>query len=152
MKGLASGAFAALILAGAGLFWWQGRAQVEEAAPPPPEIEASADLDALPSANPGDMRGPELPEATELTREQRRFFRYDRDRDLRITRREMLSSRTKAFRKLDKDGNNLLTFEEWAVATVDRFDGADANRDNSLTPEEFRTTAPKRTARPACRC
>ncbi len=152
MKGLASGAFAALILAGAGLFWWQGRAQVEEAAPPPPTLEASADPDALPSADPGEMRGPDLPEATELTREQRRFFRYDRDRDSRITRREMLSTRTKAFRKLDKDGNNLLTFEEWAVTTVERFEGADADSDNELTPDEFRTTAPKRRARPACRC
>lgn len=152
MRGLASGAFAALILAGAGLFWWQGRAQVEEAAPPPPEIEASLDPEALPSADPGDLRGPDLPEATELTREQRRFYRYDRDRDQRITRGEMLSSRTKAFRKLDKDGNNLLTFEEWAVATVDRFEGADADRDNALTPEEFRTTAPKQRAKPACRC
>lgn len=152
MKGLATGAFAALMLAGAGLFWWQGRAQVEESAPPPPGIEASADPEALPSADPGNLRGPDLPEATELTREQRRFFRYDRNRDLRITRREMLSSRTKAFRKLDTDGNNLLTFEEWAVTTVDRFDRADADRDNQLTPAEFRTTAPKRPARPACRC
>ena len=150
MKGLASGAFAALVLAGAGLFWWQGRAQVEQAAPPP-EIEEIVDPEELPSADPGDMRGPDLPEATELTREQRRFFRYDRNRDLQITRREMLSTRTKAFRKLDKDGNNLLTFEEWAVTTVDRFDGADADQDNELTPEEFRTTAPKRKPKPACR-
>lgn len=150
MKGLASGAFAALILAGAGLFWWQGRAQVEEAAPPP--LQVSSTPDGLPSADPGDMRGPDLPEATELTREQRRFFRYDRNRDLKITRREMLSTRTAAFRKLDKDGNNLLTFEEWAVATVDRFEGADADGDNELTPAEFRTTAPKRRAQPACRC
>lgn len=152
MKGLASGAFAALVLAGAGSFWWQGRAQVEEAAPPPPEIEKVAEPDELPSADPGDLRGPDLPQATELTREQRRFFRYDRNRDLQITRREMLSTRTKAFRKLDKDGNNLLTFEEWAVTTVDRFEGADADDDNSLTPNEFRTTAPKRRAKPACRC
>ena len=151
MKGLASGAFLALVLAGAGVFWWQGRAQVEEAAPPP-EIEEAVDPEVLPSVDPGDMRGPDLPEATELTREQRRFFRYDRNRDLRITRREMLSTRTKAFRKLDKDGNNLLTFEEWAVATVDRFEGADADADNELTPEEFRTTAPKRRTKPACRC
>ena len=151
MKGLVSGAFIALVLAGAGLFWWQGRAQVEEAAPPPPAAE-SAVPDTLPSADPGDQRGPDLPEATELTREQRRFFRYDRNRDLKITRREMLSTRTAAFRKLDKDGNNLLTFEEWAVATVDKFEGADADGDNELTPVEFRTTAPKRKARPACRC
>ncbi|MXP09509.1 EF-hand domain-containing protein [Pseudoblastomonas halimionae] len=151
MKGLVSGAFIALVLAGTGLFWWQGRAQVEEAAPPPPVAE-SAVPDTLPSVDPGDQRGPDLPEATELTREQRRFFRYDRNRDLKITRREMLSTRTAAFRKLDKDGNNLLTFEEWAVATVDKFEGADSDGDNELTPSEFRTTAPKRKPKPACRC
>ena len=50
------------------------------------------------------MIGPEPPEATELTREERRFFRYDRNRDRRITRTEMLSTRTDAFRKLDVDG------------------------------------------------
>ena len=85
-------------------------------------------------------------------REQKRFFRYDRNRDLKITRSEMLSSRTAAFRKLDKDGNNLLTFEEWAVATVDKFEGADGDGNRELSPEEFATTAPKRRAKPACRC
>ena len=66
------------------------------------------------------MEGPAPPEASELTREQQRFFRYDRDRDWRISRNEMLSTRSDAFRKLDVDGNNLLTFEEWAVATVEK--------------------------------
>ena len=62
---------------------------------------------ALPKADPADLTGPAPPEATELTREQRRFFRYDRNRDLKITRNEMLSTRSDAFRKLDKDGNKV---------------------------------------------
>jgi Ca2+-binding EF-hand superfamily protein len=102
------------------------------------------------------MEGPTPPEASELTREQRRFFRYDRNRDLTITRNEMLSTRSDAFRKLDADGNNLLTFEEWAATTANRFDGADADGNGELTPREFRTTAkpsPTRTPRRSnCRC
>jgi hypothetical protein len=146
------GAVGALILAGVGIFWWQGRAEVERGAPPPEPPEISSAADTLPLADPGDLRGPEPPEATKLTREQRRFYRYDRDRDRRISRNEMLSTRTDAFRKLDKDGNNLLTFEEWAVTTVERFEGADANGDRWLSPEEFAKTAPRRLARPDCRC
>lgn len=149
------GAFVALLLVGIGLFWWQGRAEVEQGAPPPEPLPVSEGVTEpeLPQADITDIRGPTPPEATELTREERRFFRYDRNRDRKITRNEMLSSRTDAFRKLDTDGNNLLTFEEWAVATAERFDGADANGDRELSPEEFATTAPKRKARkPACRC
>ncbi|ABC63364.1 EF-hand domain-containing protein [Erythrobacter litoralis] len=148
------GAVGALVLVGVGVFWWQGRAVVEIGAPPPlPEpVETPAEPE-IPQADITDLEGPAPPEATELTREERRFFRYDRNRDRKITRREMLSSRTDAFRKLDKDGNNLLTFEEWAVRTAERFDGADADGDASLTPEEFATTAPKRRARQNnCRC
>ena len=149
------GALGALLLVSVGLFWWQGRAQVEEAAPPPEP--AAGEFDApdptqLPQADVSNMRGPAPPEATELTKEQRRFGRYDRDRDGRITRNEMMSTRTAAFRKLDKDGNNLLDFEEWAVATVKKFDGADANANGELTPAEFATTKPKPKARPSCRC
>ena len=146
------GALCALLLAGIGFVWWQGRAEVERGAPPPLAIEPTDEVDELPSAEVADLVGPAPPEATELTREHRRFFRYDRNRDWKISRTEMLSSRTEAFRKLDKDGNNLLTFEEWAVATVDKFEGADADGDLSLTPAEFATTAPKRKAKPACRC
>lgn len=146
------GAVGALLLVGIGLFWWQGRAQVERGAPPPlPAAVTPAETD-IPVADVAGLRGPAPPEATELTREQQRFGRYDRDRDGRITRNEMLSTRTEAFRKLDKDRNNLLTFEEWAVATVTRFEGADRDRDAELDAEEFAATRPKRGARPACRC
>ena len=150
MNRVVLGAFAALLLAGVGLFWLQGRAEVEEGAPPP--VAPSATPSGLPTADVAGLEGPAPPEATDLTREQRRFFRYDRDRDLKITRNEMLSTRTDAFRKLYQDGNNLLTFEEWAVATVDRFEGADADRDGELSQKEFATTAPKPAATPRCRC
>lgn len=146
------GAIAALMLASVGLFWWQGRAEVERGAPPPLPLIDKPDDETLPQVDPGELVGPEPPEATELTREQRRFFRYDRDRDLKITRNEMLSTRSSGFRELDKDGNNLLTFEEWAVTTSTRFDDADADGNRELTPAEFATTAPKRQPKPACNC
>ncbi|MEL7189622.1 MAG: EF-hand domain-containing protein [Pseudomonadota bacterium] len=154
MRQAVLGLVAGLILASVGVFWWQGRAQVEENAPPPPEPEEAAPLpEELPEADPGEMVGPKPPEASELTREERRFFRYDRNRDREITRNEMLSTRSDAFRKLDVDGNNLLTFEEWAVTTSDRFAKADGNGNGKLTPAEFATTAPKRTPKkPACKC
>ena len=146
------GAFIALVLVGVGLFWWQGRAEIQNSAPPPPDVADAPDPERLPSADIAGLSGPKPPEATELTREQRRFFRFDRNRDLRITRTEMLSTRTAAFRKLDKDGNNLLTFEEWAVTTVERFDEADENGDRELTAAEFATTAPKPRPKPKCNC
>ncbi|MGO4166806.1 hypothetical protein [Novosphingobium sp. YAF33] len=149
------GALAALVMVSVGLFWWQGRAAVERGAPLPQAPVSSIAPQEMPSADLSEIDGPELPEATEQTREQRRFGRYDRNRDGRITRNEMLSTRVDGFRKLDQDGNNLLTFEEWAVATVTKFDGADANQDQALTPEEFRKTAPppaKAKPGPKCSC
>ena len=150
------GAFGALLLVAIGVFWWQGRAVESPAAPLPQAEDAPAKTngsDALPMAEVGDMQGPPLPKAEELTREQQRFFRYDRNRDLEITRNEMLSTRVDAFRKLDADGNNLLTFEEWAVTTVDRFGNMDGDSNQRLTPAEFATSAPKRRpAKPASQC
>ena len=155
MRQTVLGVFLGLIFASVGVFWWQGRAEIQELAPPPPEPEEPAPArEELPIVDPADLEGPAPPEASELSREEKRFFRYDRDRDRLITRNEMLSTRSDAFRKLDKDGNNLLTFEEWAVTTVERFEGADADGDDKLTPAEFRTTAPKRRApaKPKCNC
>jgi len=150
MNRIVLGAFVSLVLVAIGLFWLQGRAEVEEGAPPP--AVPTERPTGLPSADVGDLQGPAPPVATELTREQRRFFRYDRNRDRRITRNEMLSTRTDAFRALDVDGNNLLTFEEWAVTTVKRFEGADGDGNGELTQKEFATTAPRPAATPRCRC
>lgn len=152
MRGAVLGSFATLVMGGVGLFWWQGRAQVEQGAPPPLVQPTAQPSDSLPLADVGDLRGPQLPEASELTKEQQRFFRYDRNRDWSISRTEMLSTRSDAFRKLDRDGNNLLDFEEWAVATVEKFEGADADKDNRLTPGEFAATKPKPVKKRKCAC
>lgn len=147
------GALGGLALVGIGVFWWQGRAAVEQGAPPPSPAIVKPDPMKLPAADPGSQRGPRPPELTDRTREQQRFDQLDRNRDNIITRNEMLSTRTDGFRKLDRDGNNLLTFEEWAVTTVDRFAGADKDKDGQLTRAEFATTAPKPPLRkPACKC
>ena len=155
MKTFVSGGIVTLMFAALGLFWWQGRAEVESAAPPPElngTISQAFDPESLPTADAEGLIGPAPPEATELSKEQRRFFRYDRNRDWRITRSEMLSTRSDGFRKLDKDGNNLLTFEEWAVATVDKFEGADADGNRELSPAEFATTKPTPTKKRSCAC
>lgn len=144
------GGLAVFAMMGLALFWMTSRAEVEANAPP---VAAEPTAPApLPLADPGQATGPAPPEATELSREGRRFGRYDRDRDGRVSRSEMLSTRSDGFRKLDKDGNNLLTFEEWAVATVDKFGGADADGDGYLTASEFRKTAPPPQKRAKCTC
>lgn len=144
------GVIAILFLSGA-IFLWRGFAE----APGPAIAAAPPSNDALPVAA-GNMTGtppPEVPTATPRTREQKRFDRYDRNRDGIVTRVEMLSTRSAAFRRLDRDGNNLLSFEEWAVATSNRFAGADADDDGRLTATEFATTAPPRRAqRTNCNC
>ncbi len=153
MNRMVLGAFGALLLVAAGLFWWQGRAATESGLPPP-DLEAgeTAAPGALPSASVQGLRGPAPPEASEMSRELRRFARLDRDADARITRNEMMSIRTRDFRKLDTDGNNLLTFEEWAVATGNRFRAADANGDLWLSREEFATTRPRDQDKARCGC
>lgn len=149
---LIGGVASALLLTG-GLFMWKGYTQIaeERLLPEPPPA-----LPAIPVAGANaPKRGaapPDLPAAKEASREERRFNRYDRDRNNRISRIEMMATRTAAFRKLDKNGDNLLSFEEWAAATSDRFANADADKSGDLTRAEFATTAPKPAAKPKCSC
>lgn len=149
-----AGTMGALLLVAGGLFWWQGHAPnaatpaAAFAPPPPAAIEPLPEGDANAVGDAPPMPG----EASPQSREQRRFARYDRNRDGVITRVEMMGSRTKAFKAMDKDNDNLLSFEEWAVATSDRFGAADGNGDGRLTPEEFAKTAPVRKPQAKCRC
>ncbi len=149
-----AGGLAALLFVAAGLFWWQSRAAGEPEGKPAQAIVSAPVDDSLPEgdANAFGAAPPMPANASPQSREQRRFGRYDRNRDGIISREEMMSSRTKAFRKLDKDGNNLLSFEEWAVATADRFGAADGNKDGRLTPPEFATTAPPDKPKARCKC
>ena len=154
MNRIVLGAVSALLLAGAGLFWWQGKASVEASAPPPPPIKAelSDGLLDIPDEDGEGMRGDDLPQVDEATREERRFNRIDRNRDNLVSRAEALQPRVAAFRKFDKDGNNLLSFEEWAVVSSNRFRKADADGNGNLTRLEFATTKPKPQAKPGCKC
>jgi hypothetical protein len=155
MNRILVGALGALLLVASGLFWWQGRTGDRvSAAPTRLALEAAptADAEDLPDSDAGDAVGPGLPEASEQSREQKRYDRLDKNRDGKITRTEMVATRVKDFRKLDVDGNNLLTFDEWSVATDNRFKGADKNGDGWLSRDEFATTKPKKAKKPACKC
>ena len=149
---LIGGIASALLLTG-GVFMWKGYTQTAEEQVIP---DAPPDPGPIPVAGPGaPKRGappPELPAAKDASREERRFNRYDRDRNEVVSRVEMMSTRTAAFRKLDKNRDNLLSFEEWAAATGDRFAGADRDKSGGLSRVEFATTAPKRAAAPKCKC
>lgn len=146
-----------LILAGLAL-WVQERARsgtpAEQQAIDDWAAEEEPDALALPvgTVPQGGSRLPAVPTVAKATKEERRFARYDRDRDGIIGRDEMLGSRVKAFRKLDTNGDSFLSFEEWSIATAKRFDGADKDRSKTLTSAEFATTAPKPTAKAKCRC
>jgi hypothetical protein len=157
MNRLVLGAVAALLLAAAGLFWWQGQAEVERGAPPPAIAGSAQAPDTpieLPSAG-AHGRGAAPPRAgpTPEDKEQRRFNRYDRNRDGQINRAEMLSTRVKAFEKLDTNHDNLLSFEEWAVKTSNRFKEIDRNGDGIITRGELDAYYSAKDAKPkADRC
>jgi len=143
-----AGAAAALLLVGAGIFLFRGSAAPDSSMLPSPPATARAAAgqggEALPDA---------APRASARTREQKRFDRYDKDRDEVIGREEYLASRRKAFARLDADGDGRLSFEEWAVRTTTKFAAADRDKSGTLTRVEFATTAPKpRPTRAACAC
>lgn len=94
----------------------------------------------------------QVPEATPATREQKRFARYDKDRNGAVSRDEYLAARRKAFAKLDVNGDGRLDFDEWAVKVLTKFGAADADRSGAMTPAEFATTAVKRKAPSRTKC
>lgn len=139
-----AGAGAALALAGAGVMVFSGHATA-------PPLLASAPA-ATAGADDGQALPDDVPAATAKTREEKRFGRYDKDRDGSVTRDEYLAARHKAFAKLDKDGNGQLSFDEWAVKAETKFAAADHDRSGAMNPVEFATTAVKRSKRPRVKC
>ncbi len=127
-----------LAIGAAGLLLWRSDAAGPEI-PPPAQLATTSEA---------PMSAP--PAASEKTREEKRFGRYDKDKDGKISREEYLASRKKAYAKLDANGDGRLSFEEWSAKASERFAKADADRSNILTPEEFATTKVQRkTVRPA---
>lgn len=139
------GGIGALLLAGAAIFVVNGRGPMSK------PLLAAAPLDGA-AALPQDLSALQPPEASAKTREQKRFGRYDKNKDGAIAKAEYLAPRRKAFAKLDANGDGALSFDEWATKTLTKFASADANRDGTMTPDEFAMTAPKRSAKPKPKC
>lgn len=131
------GAASMLGLVGAGFALSRYMAQSEVPLPVQPAYAAEA------SGPP-----PAAPRADEMSKEEKRFNRYDRDRNGAVARDEFLLSRQKAFAKLDTNGDGKLSFDEYAVKSAARFAKADGNRSGGLDRTEFATTRPVRKAKP----
>ncbi|WP_309611240.1 EF-hand domain-containing protein [Sphingomonas sp.] len=150
MKRIMVGVAAILLATTGGVLFWQGHAESRASLPDAPaalgptsaRLFAATALPELPGA----------PEASQKTREQKRFHRVDKDDDGKITAAELLAPRQKAFAKLDADHNGALSFNEWAAKTIGKFQGADDDRSGWLTATEYAETAPKRKAHTRCSC
>lgn len=132
------GGLATLALVAAGMLVFNRSAKSVAALPTAPlALAQTTEGGALPTT---------VPEASEKTREQKRFDRYDKDRDGKVTREEYLAPRRKAFAKLDTNHDGVLSFDEWAVKTETKFAEADKDKSGAMSPAEFVSTAPKRKA------
>ncbi len=127
-----------------GLFIWRAQAQQGNAVPAPPAATQAAPMGLA------DLAGP--PAAGERTREEKRFSRYDKDRNGAVAREEYLAGRRKNFEKLDLDRDGKLEFEEYAVKATAKFAAADKDRNGALNPAEFALTRVVRKSAPKCAC
>lgn len=161
---------AGLLLAVALFAWRQERGTPPSiaAAPPPARMAALAApaLDAPESAGEDADRLETPPalldESEELLRaprarrpdarsaEEKRFARYDRNRDGAVSQSEYLYLRRGNFRRLDTDGDGRLSFEEYAAEGIVKFARADADDSGRLDAREFATTAVKRRVSSDC--
>jgi hypothetical protein len=141
---LVGGGAAFLLLTG-GVLLWQSHADSAPNLPLAPQARpASAML--LPA-------GPlTAPEASPKSREEKRFSRYDHDKDGKVEVAEYLGARKKNFDKLDADHNGSLSFQEYAVKGIEKFNGADQDRSGWLTAAEFARTAPPPPRHKSCSC
>ena len=141
MQRFVAGIVSSLLLVTAGFFIWRAQAQQGVVLPPVPVAgQGNAPMGLA------DLAGP--PSATEKTREQKRFSRYDHDRNGVVGREEFLVARRKAFAKLDINGDGHLSFDEYAVKTETKFAAADRDHNGALTAPEFALTRVVRKNKP----
>ncbi len=141
-----AGVVSALLLTTAGFLVWRAQADRGSTLPLAPAAAQAADA----PMGIADLAGP--PTATEKTREEKRFQRYDKDRNGAVSRDEYLTARRKAFAKLDLNGDGRLSFDEYAVKTVTKFAAADRDRNAALNAAEFAATRVVRRAKPRPKC
>jgi hypothetical protein len=144
LRFLAGAAACFLLMTGAFLIW-QSRAQQGPGLPAaPPGRPAGSSILAPETAL-------QAPEASPQSREQKRFSRYDRNKDGKVEADEYLAARRRNFDKLDVDHNGALSFEEYAAKGIEKFDAA-GGRKGWLSPAEFVATAPPPAKHKTCSC
>jgi len=144
LRFLSGAASCFLLLTGVFLIW-QSRADERPGLPPAPAARAySASM--LSGAQPL-----EAPEATPQSREQKRFSRYDHNKDGKVEADEYLAARRRNFDKLDLDHNGQLSFQEYAIKGIQKFQAAGGSK-GWLSPAEFVKTAPPPAKRKTCSC
>lgn len=139
-----AGVGSAMLLMTASLFVWRAQAERGVVLPPAPTASADAPIGVADLAPP--------PVASEKTREQKRFSRYDKDKNGAVARDEYLVARQKTFAKLDLNRDGKLGFDEYAVKTTTKFAAADKDRNNVLSATEFATTRVVRKAKAQPKC
>jgi hypothetical protein len=138
---LAGAAAAFLLMTGAFLLW-QSHAAHSGAVEGGKQAVSTGSSSWFGAASDQPLRAPE---ASERTREQKRFSRYDKNKDGKVQLDEYLAARRRNFDKLDTNHDGRLSFEEYAAKAIDKFDGA-GGRKGWLTEAEFATTAAVRKA------
>jgi len=144
LRFLAGASSCFLLLTGAFLIW-QSRADVRPGLPAAPAPRAySASM--LTSG-----QALQAPEATPQSREEKRFSRYDKNKDGKVEADEYLAARRRNFEKLDLDHNGQLSFQEYAIKGIQKFQAAGGSK-GWLSPAEFVATAPPPAKRKTCSC
>jgi hypothetical protein len=144
LRFLAGAAACFLLLTGAFLIW-QSRAE---------HSTGFSAAQGAPGADGSLFGGTPLraPEASEKTREEKRFSRYDKNKDGKVQADEYLAARHRNFDKLDLDHSGALSFQEYAAKGIEKFNDA-GGRKGWLTAAEFVATAPPQTKRKnTCSC
>lgn len=131
-----------LLMTGAFLIW-QSHAAEGPRFPDAPEARSASLF--------GGGERLQAPEADPKTREEKRFSRYDKNKDGKVEADEYLAARRRNFDKLDVDHNGALTFEEYAVKGIEKFNGAGGKK-GWLSPAEFVATAPPPPKHKTCSC
>src|SRR5690348_2511098 len=146
LRFLAGAAATFLLMTGAFLIWQSHAAGAPRLPDAPPARAASSFFG-------GGGQALQAPEASPKTREEKRFSRYDHNKDGKVEADEYLAARRRNFDKLDVDHNGALSFQEYAAKGIEKFNAADHDRTGWLTEAELATTAPPQAKRRgSCSC